>query len=319
MSYRLDVSDFLEIMKSPQHISTDISIEKNSLPYNVTINEQIIKKDLCIVETNYCINKELILDCAIEEPCLELHFNLSNTAIHYQNHIIPSEKVAPMTGNLIYLAPTTQKSTLLFEKEVKYQTFDIHFPLHMLNEYWGEHHLLDIFLTDVAQNKGVGLTNNTIKFTAKMLSAVQDIRNCVYTGLTRKIYLEAKVREIIAYCFEEDTTIQTTKLSTRDIDCIQHVAYLITENINHPLTIEALALQAGINQTKLKSGFKTIFGTTVFGYLQEIRMRKAQQFLLEKELSIAEISEKCGYLNVSNFSNAFKKYFGIAPTVLRKN
>ena len=70
---------------------------------------------------------------------------------------------------------------------------------------------------------------------------------------------------------------------------------------------------AGINEFKLKRGFKEVFGQTVFGYLNDERMDLAKSDLLEKQKSITEIAFELGFSSVQHFSNAFKKKFGVSP------
>ncbi|WP_292008773.1 AraC family transcriptional regulator, partial [Chryseobacterium sp.] len=281
-------------------------------------NEEVIYDDLSIVSGNYQVKENLILDCLEKDPLLELHFNLSKSPIFYKNSFTFSDTVPSMTGNMIYIAPSDFKSEISFEENVEYETFDIHFPLKMLGRYWGENRLLDSFLDKVSKNRSVGLTDNNIKLNSKILCAIQDIRDCRYEGLTRKLYLESKIYEILAFCFESDDAERRQKLSKRDIDCINFAAQVIKDRISNPITIEELAKKTGINETKLKSGFKIVFGTTVFGYLQELRMNKAKHFLFDSDLSVEEISRMCGYMNVSNFSAAFKKHFGFPPSTCKK-
>lgn len=325
MSYRVDVLDFIEMINNQDHFSiSDIGI-KNNLKDNyfrnyhlsTSINQEVVKDDLVVVKANYCMKDDVILDCFTKESFLELHFNLSGSGINYKNPITTSQVVAPMTGNMIYVEPSDEKSEIIFCKEIDYNTFDIHFPIKMLNEYEGENKMLDKFLNQIVQHKSVGLTDNAISLNSKILLAIQDIQYCCYEGFIRKMYIESKVREIIAYSFEGLNDNYSIKLSTRDVDCIKYAAQLIHADINHPLTIKEISKKIGINETKLKVGFKSVFGTTVFGYLQDLRMNEAKRYLLDTELTIEEVSQKCGYINLSNFSNAFKKYYSYSPSIIR--
>jgi len=47
------------------------------------------------------------------------------------------------------------------------------------------------------------------------------------------------------------------------------------------------------------------------------RLLKAQELLKEEFLSMDEISVACGYKDVSNFSRAFKKFYGVTPRSMR--
>ena len=53
--------------------------------------------------------------------------------------------------------------------------------------------------------------------------------------------------------------------------------------------------------------------------LQEIRLRKAQDYLQRSDLSLTEISFRLGYLNSSSFSKAYKEWTGCTPKSARKN
>ena len=63
-----------------------------------------------------------------------------------------------------------------------------------------------------------------------------------------------------------------------------------------------------------------ILGITPRTYILNVRLEKAR-YLIEKnpELSIFEVSIKCGYEETSNFIHAFKKHFGISPNAYKKN
>ncbi len=93
---------------------------------------------------------------------------------------------------------------------------------------------------------------------------------------------------------------------------------IIIEEQNNPVSLSNLAKMVSTNECTLKKEFKNVFGTTVFGYIRDIKMEKAKNLLLNPNLSINEISDIIGYKNPQHFTTAFKKQFGIAPSFLRK-
>ena len=46
--------------------------------------------------------------------------------------------------------------------------------------------------------------------------------------------------------------------------------------------------------------------------------KNAKNLLVEDELSVSEISQVCGFLDVYSFSRAFKKWAGMSPSEYRK-
>ncbi|UKO96877.1 helix-turn-helix transcriptional regulator [Nostoc sp. UHCC 0870] len=154
--------------------------------------------------------------------------------------------------------------------------------------------------------------------TPEMRVALEQIINCPFTGLTKKIYLESKCLEIIALKIEQLTAIESnsTKASVLkgdDIDRIYYAKEILTGNLDNPPSLIELARQVGLNDYKLKLGFRQVFGTTAFSYLHQQRMEKARQLLLEGQMNVKEVARAVGYTNQSHFATAFRKQFGTNP------
>jgi len=88
--------------------------------------------------------------------------------------------------------------------------------------------------------------------------------------------------------------------------------YLLT-HMDAPPSLVQLAAIAGINEFKLKRGFKEMFNQTIFGYLADVRLDMAQRALREKQKTVTQIAFELGYASLQHFSAAFKKKFGIPP------
>lgn len=94
---------------------------------------------------------------------------------------------------------------------------------------------------------------------------------------------------------------------------------MLNLRLHNPPTIIALSKLIGINEYKLKKGFKELFGTTIFGYIHQNRMTLAKSLLLDTTKSVKEVAYQIGYSSPQHFSNAFKKEFGVTPNSIRKN
>jgi AraC-like DNA-binding protein len=84
-----------------------------------------------------------------------------------------------------------------------------------------------------------------------------------------------------------------------------------------PPGLPELARSVGLNEFKLKVGFRVLFGASVFGYLRTQRMDRARRLLAHRELSVTEVAAHVGYQNPSKFAAAFRKHFGFPPSALR--
>ncbi|MEM9538578.1 MAG: AraC family transcriptional regulator [Cyanobacteria bacterium P01_E01_bin.42] len=157
-----------------------------------------------------------------------------------------------------------------------------------------------------------------------MQVALHQILNCPYKGSIAQIYVESKAIELIALKLAQigeqmQQPLKNIPLQPRDIDCIHNAKDILMSMIECPPSLPELARKAGINDYKLKIGFRHIFGTTVFGYLRNQRMERARQLLLEKRMNVSEVAETVGYRSLSRFSMAFKDHFGITPKTYQKN
>ncbi|EGV33648.1 transcriptional regulator, AraC family [Thiorhodococcus drewsii AZ1] len=92
---------------------------------------------------------------------------------------------------------------------------------------------------------------------------------------------------------------------------------ILLSDLSRPPTIEQLARETGLNQLKIKRGFKAMFGTSVYALFQRERMMVARRLL--QRHSVTETASRLGYSNVSHFSTAFRKQFGLLPREARRS
>lgn len=152
---------------------------------------------------------------------------------------------------------------------------------------------------------------------------LRQILDCPYSGPTKRMYLESKALEILTIQFHQlaqgtSSDQGLPKLHSADIERLQLARDILQQRFDQPPSLLGLARQVELNDYKLKQGFRRIFGTTVFGYVQACRMEQAQQLLCDLELSIASIAERVGYASPSRFSQAFKRQTGMTPSQYRR-
>lgn len=100
---------------------------------------------------------------------------------------------------------------------------------------------------------------------------------------------------------------------------IQEVHQLLTSNLQHRYTIEALSKQFFMDSSTLKREFRQAYGLPIATYLKQYRLEKAMELLAGSELSIADIATQVGYETQSKFSAAFKEATHLSPSAYRKS
>jgi AraC family transcriptional regulator, transcriptional activator of the genes for pyochelin and ferripyochelin receptors len=160
------------------------------------------------------------------------------------------------------------------------------------------------------------------KITAQMQLVLQQIMQCPFQGLVKRMYLESKVMELMALRLQQDMiqTIFYPKHTLRRhlAERIYHAKNILERHLDNPPSLLELAAQVGISQHQLKDGFQKIFGVSTFQYLHHYRMEQARLLLYEGDMSIAEVANAVGYSHLGRFSVNFKRRFGISPSDCRK-
>ncbi|NJR39793.1 MAG: helix-turn-helix transcriptional regulator [Leptolyngbyaceae cyanobacterium CSU_1_4] len=163
--------------------------------------------------------------------------------------------------------------------------------------------------------------NRSGKTTSMMQTAVQQILHCPFQGITKRLYLESKVWELMALLVEQELKLHENKntasrsypLKPDDVDRIHQARTILVQRLDNPPSLMELARQVGLNDCTLKRGFRQVFGTTAFGLLHDYRLEQARQLLEQRRLNISEIALAIGFANRSYFASAFRKKFGVTP------
>ncbi|MBT2562016.1 helix-turn-helix transcriptional regulator [Pedobacter sp. ISL-68] len=140
-----------------------------------------------------------------------------------------------------------------------------------------------------------------------------------HEGRVKRLFLEARIFELIIAYFNQKQEKQTRVLKKEDIEKILLAKQLVEHDLQRPNSLMELSRKAGINDYKLKRGFKELTGHTVFGYLYKIRMEKAHYFLSKEKKTVNEVAFLVGYKNAQHFITAFKKQYSILPGSLNKS
>jgi AraC-like DNA-binding protein len=158
--------------------------------------------------------------------------------------------------------------------------------------------------------------------TPSMRTVLTQMLQCPYQGGTRRLYLESKALELIALSLahalpDGEPSPPLPSLRPDDIERIHAARDLLLHTLEEPPSLLALARHVGLNDFKLKRGFRQVFGTTVFGYVRDQRMAQARQLLEQQRLNVTEVACAVGYANPSQFAAAFKRKFGVNPASYR--
>ncbi|MEM7180796.1 MAG: AraC family transcriptional regulator [Spirochaetota bacterium] len=150
---------------------------------------------------------------------------------------------------------------------------------------------------------------------------LQDIVQFSQKSPFRYIYLEAKALELVSLQLDALLTADQSASEIPDVEVhkLNKARKILQEEYLEPPSILELSRRVFLNEFKLKSGFKHLFGTSVYSYLRDYRMEVARSLLDEGKQKVLEVACAVGYSNPSHFAVAFRKRYGINPGELLKS
>lgn len=102
------------------------------------------------------------------------------------------------------------------------------------------------------------------------------------------------------------------------LDRLRAVYAYIAGALGERITLRKLAQLAGLSPSRFHVVFKTMAGEGPVRFIQRLRMQRAQQLLIETDLTIQKIAAAVGLPDPFHFSRTFKRTCGAAPRDYRR-
>jgi AraC-like DNA-binding protein len=147
----------------------------------------------------------------------------------------------------------------------------------------------------------------------KMRALIQNILNHPLNDKMRDFYYENCVRELLFLHLTDTHHTLPAYLSDDDLAAIYHADSLLLQNLKSHITIPLLSQKVGLNEFKLKRGFRSVFEMGIFERLTWHRMELAKYLLRTTRRTIDDIADEAGYSGRTSFITAFRKNFETTP------
>ncbi|NJL39080.1 MAG: helix-turn-helix transcriptional regulator [Leptolyngbyaceae cyanobacterium SM1_4_3] len=152
-----------------------------------------------------------------------------------------------------------------------------------------------------------------------MRSIAQQLWNAPYRGAARRLYLQAKVFELLAMHLDWLADAlppppDVSGLKPETIAALHQVKAILTTELEHPPSTAELAQQMNLSDRTLQRGFQALFGTTIVGCSMQQRLNYAEHLLRQGDRTVAEVARFVGYGHLGYFATIFKQRFGMMPS-----
>lgn len=162
----------------------------------------------------------------------------------------------------------------------------------------------------------------TLPLQSAMAHAVNDILGCTLRGGLRRAYMRAKSVELLSTTIHGLSAlplaqVNSVRLSRPDFQKLERARTILAEQMEGALTLAQLARAVGLNRTKLSLGFKQVYGTSVHAYWRDLKLAHARELLKSQDARITDIAFSLGYSEISSFTRAFTRKYGVLPSDVR--
>lgn len=264
------------------------------------------------------------MEFEIKNSPVGFSFFLSGTCVHKFNNF-KSKKTVTVTHkpgmNTIFSIPNVT-GDMTFDQDKYIACVDLKIDRGLLFSYLQENidqlspRVLDLFDDKKQLFFSCPMTRQMLKTTLDI------IHPPAYNKNTLSLFYESRALELLALQLEflssNNLFQRPFQINNSDLEGIHEARRILLQDIQNPPTIANLARLCGINEFKLKKGFKLTFNATIFSYLKKFRMEQAWHMFTDNNTSVTEAASMVGYTNVSHFITAFKNQFKISPGTLKR-
>ncbi|NML36610.1 helix-turn-helix domain-containing protein [Chitinophaga sp. G-6-1-13] len=256
-----------------------------------------------------------------DNDVVRLHFGLRGDYLFSYQQLGKTYDLIGGHHNFMYSHPFDM---VVENKTFELEIFGIQFPREKFLSFTQQgNDQLKRFADKVAAGQPVIFTDTWGALDSQMEQVISQIRFSKYAGDFQRLFLLSKSLELLVLSAESCTAADQRQAiylkSKQDTEKIIAVRDLLNTRLDSPPSLTEIARTVGLNEYKLKRGFKEKFNNTVFGYLTDQRLHLAHQYLRDTGKTAAEIAAELGYATPQHFNNAFKKKFGFTPFSVRNN
>lgn len=258
-------------------------------PMNIEDYEHLVPKVVIFVD------RRSFPDWVITKSTIDFHdltFVVGGKADYYIN----DEKFTVEAGDIIYIPEGSVREAHTFEE----------FPIHAyaFNFFWQDtYNHVRLPLQTVTKNL----------ITSPMIGSIKEF-NQVWMGKQPGYGIQA--RGLFLLILHRLMTLSSQQLTGAYSDPrITKVKEYIVEHYSEEIDFAEIAKLVKLHPVYLGKLFKQNTSSTYKEFLNQIRINNAEMMLSTGGFTVSEVAERCGYKDISYFSNVFKNIKGFPPSM----
>lgn len=183
---------------------------------------------------------------------------------------------------------------------------------------------LQIIRCQISSEENISYDNIMFIYNQLMGVTIKHLREN-HTGTGRMIMGRGNVYSILAAMDTLDELeeylheffreiVQSLDSGSGETNYGERIIHYLKENYREEIVFEDMAKEIGISYSYMRKIVYELTGKSMIDYLNQLRIEKAKQLLMDTDLTIKQIAAEVGYYNVQSFNRFFRKYEGMPPS-----
>jgi len=196
----------------------------------------------------------------------------------------------------------------------QYHSLVIFFPAHLVSSFMAKHHIA----LNTANHSPDIAPYIYFSSTPYLNEYLRGIESLIEGGqqLSQSVAIH-KLEELLLVIYELFPSQLVNMFSRHQDTAGLSLKNLVENNLFNNLTLDELAFLANRSRSSFKRDFEKAYSLSPQKYIRDRKLEAACSELA-KGKQASELYDAYGYENLSNFSTAFKKKFGVTPTAYRQ-
>jgi len=271
-----------------------------------------LSDDIEMIVSSGTYNKTIVLDREPDDDPNYIHINIIKEGQLTQSYTNQKQYLQADTTKGIFVHNGMFPLKAVIPPYINYRAIGLNFKKSAIETLMPE--AIGIYETFFGDDKPIAYHLQASKEVERLTDDIFYFREAPFASQTLAM---ARGLEVFSTLFIgaknqlENDTIQG--LHVDDYNRLLKIKDKLLSSFNQKISVETIAKEFGISNSKLKRDFRTLFDCSLYQFYTHAKMDEAYRLLKSGQYSVMDVGYSLGYQNLSKFSLMFKKVKGISP------